>query len=109
LTMGFLGFGAAAFGRRFRLYSIATIVAVLLFGLLTAPLAARLAANQSTPWLGVYERVCIYAYQLWLTVLAARLLGSAARGAARVPVTMAGTRRTGRDVGSSRPASPHPG
>ncbi|HEX6063737.1 MAG TPA: DUF998 domain-containing protein [Longimicrobiales bacterium] len=106
LTMGFLGFGAAAFGRRFRAYSIATIIAVLLFGLLTAPLAARLAANQPTPWMGLYERVCIYAYQLWLTVLAARLLGS---GAARVPVTMPGTPRTGRDAGSSRPVSPHPG
>ncbi len=32
-----IGFGAAAFGKRFRVYSIATIVVLLLFGGLTFP------------------------------------------------------------------------
>src|SRR6185295_5499354 len=40
-----IGFGAAAFGKRFRLYSIATMVVMTAFGVLTAFDAPRIAAN----------------------------------------------------------------
>lgn len=68
-----MAFGAAAFGERFRLYTIATIVALLFFGALTGPDAPRIAANQPTPFVGVYERINIGVFLLWVMVLAARL------------------------------------
>lgn len=69
-----MGFGAAAFGKRFRLYSIGTILILLLFGVLTGFDSPRLAANLPTPWIGVYERISAYGYLLWVMVLAIALL-----------------------------------
>jgi hypothetical protein len=48
-----IGFGATAFGRRFRVYSIATIVVLLVFGVLTFLEAPRLQANLPTRWIGL--------------------------------------------------------
>jgi hypothetical protein len=36
--------------------------------------ASRLEANLPTPWMGVWERINIYAYMLWVVVLATALL-----------------------------------
>ena len=69
-----IGTGAAAFGRRFRFYSIATILVLLVFGALTALDQPRIAANLPTPWVGVWERVDISAFLLWALVLAIALL-----------------------------------
>ena len=69
-----LGFGAAAFGKRFRLYSIATIVLLLVFGALTGVDAPAVGANEPTPWIGVWERINIGVYMLWVVVLAIALL-----------------------------------
>jgi hypothetical protein len=69
-----IGFGAAAFGRRFRLYSGATVAVFAVFGALTIPDGARIAANLPTPWVGVWERINIGASLLWLVVFAAALL-----------------------------------
>ena len=69
-----VGFGAPAFGRRFRLYSIATIVIALVFGALLATEVPALSANQPTPWIGLWERINIAAYMIWLVVLAVALL-----------------------------------
>jgi hypothetical protein len=69
-----MGFGAAAFGKRFRLYSIATIAVLVVFGVWAASSGADVAADQATPWMGVVERVNIYGYQLWVAVLAIMLL-----------------------------------
>lgn len=74
LTVAAIGFAARALGRRFRLYSIATIAVVLIFGAWSGIDAPRLEAGLATPWLGVKERVFWYAYQLWFAVLAVRLL-----------------------------------
>jgi Protein of unknown function (DUF998) len=65
-----MGFGANLFGPRFRTYSYATIVILMVFGGLTAPYAPRLAAGRSTPWMGVLERINIYAYLIWVAALA---------------------------------------
>jgi hypothetical protein len=70
-----VGFGAAAFGRRFRIYSIATIVAVIVFGVLTGLESPLMEADLPTPWIGVWERIGIGAYMLWVVVLAMVLLG----------------------------------
>jgi hypothetical protein len=71
-----LGFGAIAFGRRFRLYSILTIVIVILFGSLAGYVAGTesTAVSQSAPWFGVMERINIYSFMLWAVVLAVLLL-----------------------------------
>ena len=69
-----IGFGAGAFGRRFRLYSGATVAVFVVFGALTIPDGARIAANLPTPWVGVWERINIGASLLWLAVLAVALL-----------------------------------
>ncbi len=75
-----IAFGASAAGRRFQLYSIATLVTVLVFGLLTGVEGPRIAANQPTPWVGLTERVTIYAWLLWVAVLALILLRRRAYG-----------------------------
>jgi hypothetical protein len=65
-----IGFGAAAFGRRFRRYSIASIVVLLAFGALTFLEAPRLQTNLPTPWIGLWERINISVFLLWVVVLA---------------------------------------
>jgi hypothetical protein len=69
-----MGFGAAAFGKRFRLYSLATILILVTFGVLAGQEIPRLTANLPTPWLGVWERINIFAAMLWIAVLAIALL-----------------------------------
>jgi hypothetical protein len=67
------GFAAASFGKWFRLYSIATVLAVLVFGFITSLYAPDVQANEPTPWLGIYERISAYGYEIWIVVLAASL------------------------------------
>jgi hypothetical protein len=69
-----MGFGAAAFGKRFRFYSIGTLVILLGVGVLVGLDGPRLAANLPTPWLGLTERINVYGYLLWVAVLATALL-----------------------------------
>jgi hypothetical protein len=92
LTMGIvlftllaIGIGATAFGKRFRFYSIATIVVLLVFGTLAGLDGPRLAAQLPTPWLGVTERINIGGYLLWVLVLAVNLLQVGDRATASVP------------------------
>jgi hypothetical protein len=75
-----LGFGAAALGRVFRLYSVATFVVLVTFGILTFRDAPRVGLDQPTPLIGVWERVLIGAFLAWVVALAIALL---ARGRAR--------------------------
>jgi uncharacterized protein DUF998 len=75
-----VGIGAAAFGTRFRLYSIASIVVLLAFGALTFLEAPRLQANLPTPWIGLWERLNITVFLLWIVVLAAMLWRTASQG-----------------------------
>jgi len=69
-----IGLGAAAFGKRFRLYSKATVVNLVAFGALTGLDGPRIAANLPTPWVGVWERINIGLFLLWVVVLAVALL-----------------------------------
>ena len=69
-----IGFAATAFGTSFRIYSIGTIVVMLVFGALTSFYAPEVQANEPTPWVGVYERINAYGYMLWIGVLAVTLL-----------------------------------
>jgi hypothetical protein len=74
LFMASLGFGAAAFGKRFRFYSIATIIVLVIFGVLTGLMATDMEANLPTPMMGVWERINIGVYMVWVIVLAVMLL-----------------------------------
>jgi len=67
-----MAFGAFAHGTRFRLYSFATIATVVVFGVLAGYLAGPMPGP--TPWLGLAERINIYATMLWLLVFAVSLL-----------------------------------
>ncbi len=69
-----IGFGAAAFGRWFRIYSVATIVVLLGFGFWTGVEAPMVSANEPTPWLGVIERIMFASFVLWFAALAIVLL-----------------------------------
>ena len=69
-----IGLGAKAFGKQFRLYSISTMLIFIVFGIMSFLDAPQLAANLPTPWLGVWERVNIFGYLLWIVVLAIVLL-----------------------------------
>ncbi len=79
LTVLEMGFAAAALGRRFRLYSVATVGVLLAAGLATARDAPGLDANLPTPWMGVWERVNIGAWLLWVAALSVALLRLKAR------------------------------
>lgn len=81
-----IGFGVAAFGKRFRLYSIATMVILVVFGALTGLDGPRVAANLPTPWVGVWERISIGVFLLWVVVLARALLR--VRDTQNAPVSM---------------------
>jgi hypothetical protein len=74
LTLLAMGFGAFALGKRFRLYSFATILIMIVFGALAGSAGARLAAGEPTPGFGTLERINIYSSLLWSAVLALALL-----------------------------------
>lgn len=67
-------FASTAFTNRFRLYTFATIVVMLVFGALSGMDTPSIEAGIITPWVGVKERIFWYAYQLWFAVLALTLL-----------------------------------
>jgi protein-S-isoprenylcysteine O-methyltransferase Ste14 len=69
-----VGFGAASFGKKFRFYSIATFLILCVFGTLSGLEGPQLAANQPTPLLGIWERINIFSYMLWVVVLSVILL-----------------------------------
>ncbi len=79
LVLLIIGFGARAFAQRFRLYSICTLLGVVVSGAVTAMDGPRVAANLPTPWVGVTERICIFAFMLWFAMLATGLLRAAKR------------------------------
>jgi hypothetical membrane protein len=69
-----IAFSASALGKRFRLYSVATIVVMLAFAGWAAMDATRIEEGLATPWVGVKERISFYSWHLWFIVLALVLL-----------------------------------
>lgn len=69
-----MGFGAAALGKHFRIWSIITIIVLAVFGGLTSAEAPNIDVNGPTPWIGVYERINIGVFLVWVIVLAVLLL-----------------------------------
>ncbi len=77
-----IAFAAAGLGKRFRLYSIATLAILLAFGVLTGLDAPKLSTNLPTPLIGVWERIQIGVVIVWDMVLAVALLRTKATATA---------------------------
>lgn len=82
-----MGFSAAALGKRFRLFTLATVAVFIVFGTLTSLDGPRVAANLPTQWIGVWERINIGAAYLWVVVLATSLLRAPGHRAVEAPAT----------------------
>lgn len=61
-------------GRSFRWYSLATFIVLMLFGTLTFIEAPGVSANTPTPMIGIWERINIGVFMLWVIVLGTILL-----------------------------------
>jgi hypothetical protein len=83
-----MAFAAAARGSRFRLYSAVSIAILVVFGALTFVEAPGVAANLPTPWIGLWERINIGVFLVWVAVLSVGLLQARAVDD-RVPQTLA--------------------
>jgi hypothetical protein len=68
-----MAFGAAAFGKGFRLYSLVSLAAFVTFNALAIAYAPEVAAGETTPWIGLYERIAFSVYFVWLSALAVAL------------------------------------
>lgn len=66
--------GAASFNRNFRNYTVTTLALQVVFGFLTGLEAPNLAKNLPTPMLGVWERILIGLFLLWVSVFSILLL-----------------------------------
>lgn len=69
-----IGYGARSFGKSFRIYSLATIVVFVVFGVLTFLEAPGVDKNLPTPFIGLWERINIAAFMAWMFVFAIILL-----------------------------------
>jgi len=69
-----IALGIAAFRSWFRVYSIATILVLVVMASIGFSYLRQFAVNEPTPWLGLAERVSQYAHQLWHAVLAIMLM-----------------------------------
>jgi len=69
-----MGFSALAFGLKFKVYALASIVTQLCFGILTSIEAPGVDRNLPTPTIGIWERINIGVFLLWVAVLSVVLL-----------------------------------
>jgi hypothetical protein len=74
VNMVLMGFGAAALGKRFRIYTISTFVAFIVFGILTGVESPGVQTNSPTPGIGIWERINIAAFMFWVIVFAVTLM-----------------------------------
>ena len=75
LMVGFMTIGARPFGRRFRWFSGLSVAAMLICGGIVGTQVPAIAQGLPTPWMGLVERVSVYAPSLWMAVLALVLMG----------------------------------
>jgi pimeloyl-ACP methyl ester carboxylesterase/hypothetical membrane protein len=69
-----MAIAACTFGKRFRLYTIGTIILAVGFGAWAVSEFKQIEQGLSTPWIGLKERIFWYGYQTWFIVLALTLL-----------------------------------
>lgn len=69
-----MGLGAAALGKKFRIYTVISIALMMTFGILTSVDAPNLEANLPTPMMGLWERISQYIFFLWVIILSMQLI-----------------------------------
>lgn len=74
LVTAVMAAGAGALGRRFRVFSQIFAVVAFTSGLGTFAYVPRMIAQLPTPWVGIVERIHLYGFWLWISVLAIALL-----------------------------------
>lgn len=70
LTFAAMIFAAAGLRGRFAWFTVACMAVMFVAGMATSQGSANIPKNLPTPWVGVWERVSIGAYLLWLAVFA---------------------------------------
>jgi hypothetical protein len=78
-----LGVGATALGPRFRVYSLVSLVILGVCGALTFAEAPQVALNGPTPWIGLWERINLGVFLVWIIVLAVAVWPGAPRSTDR--------------------------
>jgi hypothetical membrane protein len=96
LVLAMMALSAVAYRGRFRVYSSATMVVLVGFGLASS-FAMRGIEQNDTPWAGGFERINAYAYFAWLVVLTVMVIRR----------ELGTSREDGKVVGS-RPETPIP-
>lgn len=66
--------GAVSFRGKFRAYSIVTMILFVGFGVLAGLDQPKYMLNAPTPMMGVWERINIYGYMLWIALFSFMLL-----------------------------------
>jgi uncharacterized protein DUF998 len=102
-----VGFGAAALGKRFRVYSVATMVIGLACGAVTGTYASQVQADLPTPGVGIWERISIATFMGWIAVLAIALLRARREAATGERPTMFSSTQRKQLMGIARRAE-HP-
>jgi len=74
LMLLMIGIGAAVFGKGFRIFSIVVVVVFMVFGILTTKESPGIEAGLPTPHIGVWERINIGAYMIWVIAFAIMLM-----------------------------------
>ena len=69
-----IGFGGRAFGKSFRNYSVVSMGILLVLAVLTGMDSPRISENMPTPFVGIWERIFIAVFVVWIMVLAMVLL-----------------------------------
>lgn len=66
----FMGLGAVTLGRRFIIYTLISIALHLVFGWLTFKEAVNIPSNSPTPLIGIWERINILIFMVWVIIFA---------------------------------------
>jgi hypothetical protein len=70
LMLAAMVLGVGALGPRFRVYTLVSLAILAVFAVLTFRDAPRLALDLPTPWIGVWERINVGVFLVWVVVLA---------------------------------------
>ena len=76
LMLTMMGLGAFSLGNKFRSYTILSIAALILFGILTSIEGKNIRTGEPTPLIGIWERINIGIFLLWAGVLSVALVNS---------------------------------
>lgn len=69
-----IGFGAVAYRKWFRLYSLGILLTYLILAIFRFTQASQIPAGQSESLIGIQERTMIFGYLLWVAMLAIVLI-----------------------------------